>query len=272
LKNFLKGAVIGGSMLLPGLSGGTMAILLGIYERLIRAVSDITKGLDIRKNLLFLGIFTAGGLAGVFCFSYALSAMLSAFGFYLSFLFIGMIAGTVPLIFKESGVAELKFSDILYTLIGVIISLSINLIPENLLNISSFSSVADVVLLFMAGIFIAIALILPGISVSYTLLILGIYNRVIESVKSLDVLYLLPIGVGTIAGILFFTRLLDTMMTKYKRASYMIITGFVISCIPNIFQGLPSGTGYLIAVPLLIVGFVIVYSISGSKRVMVDSK
>ncbi len=263
MMNFLKGAVIGGSMLLPGLSGGTLAILLGIYDKLIKSVSDITKRIDIKKNLIFLGIFSLGGLIGAICFSHILSYVLSLWGFYLSFLFMGAVIGTVPVIYKQSEVDRLSFKDILYTAVSVLISLSINLIPENLLSIYSVGSFTDFLLLFMAGVLVAIALILPGISVSYTLLILGIYNRVVDTVKSLDVLYLLPIGLGCIVGILAFTRLLDYLMTKFRRAVYMIISGFVISCIPRIFPGLPTAAGYLIALPLLLLGFLAVYSVAG---------
>lgn len=266
MKTFLKGAVIGGSMLLPGLSGGTLAILLGIYDRLIKSVSDITKKTDIKKNLIFLGIFSLGGLVGAICFSHILSSVLSLWGFYLSFLFMGAVIGTVPVIYKQSGADKLSVTDILYTAIGVLISLSINLIPENLLSIDSVGSFTDFLLLFTAGALVAVALILPGISVSYTLLILGIYNRVVDSVKSLDVLYLLPIGLGCIVGILAFTRFLDFLMTKYTRAIYMIISGFVISCIPRIFPGFPTGAGYLIAVPLLLIGFFVVYYVAGRAQ------
>lgn len=266
MKTFLKGAVIGGSMLLPGLSGGTLAILLGIYDKLIKSVSDLTRKTEIKKNLIFLLVFSVGGLVGAMCFSHILSAVLSLYGFYLSFLFMGAVIGTVPVIYRQSGADNFSVTDILYTAVGVVISLSINLIPENLLNISGINSVTDFLLLFTAGIFIAVALILPGISVSYTLLILGIYQRVIDSVKNLDVLYLIPMALGCIAGVLAFTRLLDFLMTKFRRPAYMIISGFVISCIPRIFPGLPQGAGYLIAIPLLFIGFFTVYCIVGKAQ------
>lgn len=269
IKVFVKGAVIGGSMLLPGLSGGTLAILLRIYDKLIRAVSDITKKTEIKRNFIFLGIFSLGGLIGVICFSHILSSVLSLWGFYLSFLFMGAVIGTVPIIYKQSGADRISLKDVLFTAVGVTISVSINLIPENLMNFSGINSFSEFLLLFLAGLFIAIALILPGISVSYTLLILGIYQRVIDAVKNLDILYILPIAFGCVVGILGFTRLLDYLMTKFTRSVYMIISGFVISCIPRIFPGLPTGAGYLIAIPLLIVGFWIVYSVAGraQKRV-----
>ena len=269
IKVFVKGAVIGGSMLLPGLSGGTLAILLGIYDKLIKAVSDITKKTEIKRNLLFLGIFTLGGLIGAISFSHILSSVLSLWGFYLSFLFMGAVIGTVPIIYKQSGADRISLKDVLFTAIGVAISISINLIPENLMNVSDINSFSEFLLLFLAGLFIAVALILPGISVSYTLLILGIYQRVIDAVKNLDILYILPIAFGCVVGILGFTRLLDYLMTKFTRSVYMIISGFVISCIPRIFPGLPTGAGYLIATPLLIVGFWVVYSVAGraQKRV-----
>ena len=266
IKVFVKGAVIGGSMLLPGLSGGTLAILLRIYDKLIRAVSDITKKTEMKRNLIFLGVFSLGGLIGAICFSHILSSVLSLWGFYLSFLFMGAVIGTVPIIYKQSGADRLSLKDVLSTAIGVAISVSINLIPKDLMDISGINSFSEFLLLFIAGIFIAVALILPGISVSYTLLILGIYQRVIDAIKNLGVLYILPVAFGCVVGILGFTRLLDFLMTKYTRTVYMIISGFVISCVPRIFPGLPAGTGYLIAIPLMLIGFWTVYSVAGKAQ------
>ena len=143
IKVFAKGAVIGGSMLLPGLSGGTLAILLGIYDKLIKSVSDITKRIDIKRNLLFLCIFSLGGLIGAISFSHILSSVLSLWGFYLSFLFMGAVIGTVPVIYKQSGADRLSLKDVLSTAIGVMLSVSINLIPENVMNISDINSFSE---------------------------------------------------------------------------------------------------------------------------------
>ncbi len=266
IKVFAKGAVIGGSMLLPGLSGGTLAILLGIYDKLIKSVSDITKRIDIKRNLLFLSIFSLGGLIGAVCFSHILSSVLLLWGFYLSFLFMGAVIGTVPIIYKQSGVERLSLKDVIFTAVGVAISVSINLIPENIMNIADINSFSEFLLLFIAGIFIAIALILPGISVSYTFLILGIYQRVIDAVKNFDILYIFPIAFGCIVGILSFTRLLDFLMTRFTRPVYMIISGFVISCIPRVFPGMPTGAGYILAIPLLLIGFFVVYFVAGKVQ------
>ena len=265
-KMFAKGAVVGGSMLLPGLSGGTIAILLGIYEKLIKAVSDITKGKKIKNNLLFLGVFTLGGLGGVLCFSYILSAVLFLWGYYLSFLFMGAVIGTVPVIFLQSGANRLNARDVFYTSVGVALSVSLTFIPENLLSTADNKTVSEFILLFMAGVFVAVALILPGISVSYTLLILGLYERTVEAVKSFDIVYVLPLGVGCVAGILAFTRFLDYLMTRHTRGIYMVISGFVISCVPTVYPGHPQGTEYLIAIPLLIIGFFAVYLIAGKAQ------
>ena len=271
-KDFAKGTVIGGSMLLPGVSGGTCAIIIGIYDRLIKAVSTLFK--SFRENTVFLLSVALGGRVGVLGFSWVLSAAMERWGFYLSFLFMGAVLGTVPIIYRQasqkSQTAGFKLSDVLYTVIGVALSLGITLIPENLLNIEQISGAADIMLLFAAGAGIAVALVLPGISVSYTLLILGIYDRVLVAVKTFDFAYILPISAGCIFGIFAVTKLLDYLMNRYTRAVYMIIGGFVLSSVPQIFPGLPVGFGIAIGLLLFIAGFFCIFMLSRRAEVSAD--
>lgn len=263
---------IGGSMLLPGVSGGTCAIIIGIYDRLIKAVSTLFE--NFAENAVFLLSVAFGGAVGVLGFSWALSAAMERWGFYLSFLFMGAVLGTIPVIYRQARqkVQSVGFkpSDIFYTVVGVALSLGITLIPENLLNIEQISGAEDILLLSAAGAGIAVALVLPGISVSYTLLILGIYDRVLYAVKTFDFAYILPIAAGCIIGIFAVTKLLDYLMNRYTRAVYMIIGGFVLSSVPQIFPGLPNGFGAAIGVLLFAVGFFCIFMLSRRAELAAD--
>ncbi len=253
-------------MLLPGVSGGTCAIILGIYDRLISSVSEITKRINIKQNLLFLLQVLLGGAVGAVLFSFLLSSALEVWSFYLSYLFIGAVLGTVPIIVKQSEISVIKPTDILFAGAGVVASIGITLIPKNLLQLQQITTVGDFFMLFAAGFFVSIALILPGISVSYTLLILGIYERILTAVKTSDALYILPIALGCIIGIFTVTSCLDYLMNRYKRNMYMIILGFVISCIPQVFEGIPKPGELIICTALLAGGFIIIFKVSKAAK------
>ncbi len=246
-------------MLLPGVSGGTCAIILGIYDRLIKAVGSLTK--DFKNNVLFLLTVLIGGGIGVVCFSWIVSYLLDNFGLFMNFLFMGAVLGTVPIIYRQSGAKGVKFTDLIFAALGMLISVGIALIPKNLLSVQSVSGIGDAAILFAAGFGVAVALVLPGISVSHTLLVIGIYDRFVTAVKTLDVLYVLPVGLGCLVGIFATTGFLDYLMTKYTRAVYMVIGGFVLSSVPQILFAddgkllLPAGIEWLPCILLFAVGF-----------------
>ncbi len=253
-------------MLLPGVSGGTCAIILGIYDRLITSVSEITKRKNIRQNITYLALVAFGGLVGALLFSFLLTKLLEMWGYFLSFLFIGAVAGTFPILIKQSGVEHFQWKDVLFAGVGTAVSLVITLFPKNMLQIESITGISDLLLLFVAGFAVSIALVLPGISVSYTLLILGIYERMVYAVSTFDIIYIAPIAAGCFIGIFAVTRFLDYLISKYRRAMYMIIAGFVVSCIPRIFERLPRPDETILCIILLLTGFVLIYSVCKATK------
>lgn len=252
----LKGFIVGGTMLVPGVSGGTMAMILGIYENLIKAVSNFFK--EKKKSLIFLGIFCVGAFGGMAIFAKNILSLLNNYHMPVMYFFIGAVAGGVPMIIRSCGLKRLSLTSAILPILGAIVLMGISSIPQNLFNPANMSSFYGIIILFLAGFIAAIALILPGISVSYVLLILGIYEEIIKAFDQLNIMYLAILGLGLIVGIISTTQILEKAMTKYKRQTYLIILGFVIGSIFPVFPGAPNGINLFICPVCFISGFAII--------------
>lgn len=260
LLTLLKGALIGGTMMVPGVSGGSMAIILGIYDQLVSSVSSFFK--SIKKNILFLLIFVAGAGCGMLLIANPLLKLIETFEKPTLYFFIGVVAGGVPLVCKQSQIKKFSWKYLLYIIVGILIVVAISFLPENMFNPDSSPWIIKILLLLLAGIIAAVALILPGISVTLMLLVLGLYQSTITAIKEFDLLFLLPLGIGVVLGIFLTTKVLEMLMKKFPQATYLIILGFVLGSVGELFPGLPSDLEWLICVPLTVAGFVAILLLS----------
>ena len=113
-----KGLIVGGTMLVPGVSGGTMAMILGIYDRLVTSVSSFMK--HKRQSLFFLALFSAGGLAGMLLFANPLLALIEAYPMPTLYFFLGAVAGGIPVILKQARIERFSWKVPLYTILGLL--------------------------------------------------------------------------------------------------------------------------------------------------------
>ena len=245
----IKGFIIGASMLVPGFSGGTMAMILGIYDKLISSLSGIltfskNENYFIKNkfNFLFLIFFCAGSLLGMVIISKPLSNLIERYYTVSSFFFMGAALGGFNTVYNKTKEYKFDFLSIVYILLGAGIVYLISIIPEGFFSSSSDrSEIFMYFILIIAGLIVAIAMILPGISVSYMFLLLGIYQETIDAVHNLYFPYLIPLAVGAILGVVLTTKILEYWMEHYVKASYLIISGFVLGSIIQVFPGLPKG-------------------------------
>ncbi len=257
--DILYGAVIGSSMLIPGVSGGTMAIILGIYDRLISSVSGIIK--KPKENLPFLALVFLGGLCGVLLFSRAVLGMIETFTNECMFFFTGTVLGSIPLLVRKSGIKISNMYNMIFSLIGIIAVFGIRLIPPA-------SSSGGGVMLIICGIIIAAAMVLPGISTSHILLILGMYESFWGGLGGGNIDFFLLLGIGGIIGTLLTAKLTDIAEKRFPCQTYMVIIGFIMTSVYDIFpKEIPTER-----LPLYIIlcasGFAAAYIISniGSHR------
>jgi len=239
IKNFSKGMIIGISILIPGVSGGTMAIILGIYEDLIHAFSSLTNNWKHHRKLLLQVVL--GVLFSIKTFSYLIEEALNKYPEVMNFIFIGIILGGMPTLYKKYKTAGKKdIFDYVFSLLGfsLVLILSAKFFAFN----SSFTQQGAVfyLLTFVVGIIIAVALILPGISGSLILMTIGMYGTTINAINEFDFLFLTPLILGIIAGILGGSRVIEGLIKEYPGKTYMLILGFVIASVIPIFPGIPT--------------------------------
>ncbi len=234
-----KGFWIGGTLTVPGVSGGAMAMLLNIYDRLITSLNGLFRRGDRKEkkaHLAFLATVGVGGIAGAWLFSRLVSHLLSAFPVHMCFLFAGAVAGGIPAVLSAAGVKKIGGRDLFLVLGGILVVLSVSLIPEGLFDPQRGGGLWWVVIQLIGGFVVAFGLVLPGISMSQMLYVFGIYASIIDCVAALNIFPLIPFAVGGVAGTLATSFGVEKLMTRFPRETYLVIFGFLLGSIPQIFS------------------------------------
>lgn len=273
LKNFLKGIAVGVATLVPGVSGGTMAIILGIYDGLIHAISSFFE--DWKKHSILLLEIGLGGVLGLGLFSRLIEQAMNTYPYVMRFLFMGVIIGGLPVLYRKSTSSGKKhMTDYLFLLIGFVIVLLMSIEPKAVTTLATSFGIWSFIFLFIAGIILAIALVLPGISGSFMLLALGLYDVTISAINSRDIPFLIPLGLGVIAGTLGTTKAIEKFLQKYPVKTYMLIIGLVIGSLISILRedlpvGVqPSGLEFVYSAVVFVIGFITIFWLG--KRGLTD--
>ena len=248
LVDIFIGIIIGMASIMPGVSGGSMMVSMGIYEKIISAVNNLFKQFAKSvRTLMPLGIGLGIGVV-IYCFIFPY--FLKEFPFPTSFCFMGLILGGIPAIIKpakESLAKENKKFSITHVVSFVVLFLiSVGTTVMNGAEINSATmelSPIAIVLLFIAGVIAAATLVIPGVSGTVILLIIGIYyvltdsiTGFIKSVLSFDwnaifhyAGILIPFGIGLVAGVFAVAKLMEWLFVKYRSITYCGILGLVAS-------------------------------------------
>ncbi|MDV4152572.1 DUF368 domain-containing protein [Clostridium sp. AL.422] len=262
LKNFLKGVAISISQIVPGVSGGTIAMILGIYDKMLHAVNNILKDFKNQyKILLQVGI---GAVVGIFLFSNIVKNLFDNYPIPIGYLFIGVILGGAPLMFRKATVKGFNKKSIIYLVLGMVIVLMMGTPNNDASAIITSLSFVNFIWLFIGGVVVAIALILPGISGSFMLYVLGLYNTVITAVVNINIPILIPIVLGGIVGTLLTARIIEMLLIKFPEQTYILIFGFILGSVFSVFPGV-DGISSIIGVILGIIGFMFTYYISRNE-------
>ncbi len=224
--NILKGVAIGAGCILPGISSGVLCVIFGIYERLIDSIIGLFN--NFKNNVKFLFPITIGIFIGVVLFGNILKYLFNYFEVNMKFIFAGLILGCIPSLFKQidnSKTFRLHF--LFYTLLAFFISLFLIFLENNMHFIYTFD--INFFYLFICGFFMAIGVVFPGVSSTVILMCLGVYNLYLESVSSLNLTVLIPMGLGLAIGGLFFLNVIKLCMKKFWKQTMYCIIGFVFS-------------------------------------------
>nr|WP_207746010.1 DUF368 domain-containing protein [Clostridium sp. D53t1_180928_C8] len=236
----------------PGVSGGTIAFILGFYDDFIGSLNSLiskNSTADKKKSLIFLMKLGIGWIVGMVLSVLILSSIFDAHIYSISSLFTGFIIVAIPLIMKQEKDSLIgKYKNIIFTIIGaLIVALITYFNPSGSnggLNLSLESLNFGVgIFVFVAGMIAISAMVLPGISGSTLLLIFGLYTGIISSIKevlSLNFSYLpvlIIFGLGVIVGILSTIKIIKFLLSKYRSAMIYLILGLMLGSIYAVFMG-----------------------------------
>ncbi|NLZ48681.1 MAG: DUF368 domain-containing protein [Clostridiales bacterium] len=268
LVNYLKGVAVGLATLVPGASGGTMAIILGIYDDLLHSVGSFFT--NWKKHFMFLLSVGLGGLTALVVFSGVLTAALKSFPFETKFLFMGVICGGIPVLYKKATEGKVEIKSLIFIIIGLVIVVLFSGDPASTETLANPQGVGSLFLLFIAGVILAIALVLPGISGSLMLYIMGLYNITMTAINTRNIPFLIPLGLGVVVGTLATTRLIEALLKKYPVKMYMLILGFVAGSLYSVFpeEGFPTGLHILTSIITFVIGFAIIRFISKKDDIL----
>ncbi|MDE7076754.1 MAG: DUF368 domain-containing protein [Clostridia bacterium] len=234
-----KGASIGLAMIIPGVSGGTLAVLLGVYDKIIDSIGNLFK--DFKKSVAFLLPILLGAVLAFAALYFPLKYALKYAPFPTIMLFAGFMAGSCPDLYKKANKNGFKKRDIAAIIIPCLLVIGICFIPSiGDVNLSASMPVSGYFILLLIGAVASCALVVPGISGSMLLLIFGYYNPLLNTISALkdnfghSLLVLFTFAVGLVFGFFTIAKLMQLLLKKFKRVTFWAITGFVIGSIPAV--------------------------------------
>ncbi len=226
--NVLKGVVIGVANAIPGVSGGTMMVIMKVFDRLLGAVTLNLK--KLKENFVFLLTIIIGMGIGVILSAKVLNICFENFYVQTQFFFMGVVLGSLPMIYKEATKEKkLEPLHLIPFAIGLGVIIGVTVISMSATNsvITSLTPVTFFYLL-MISVVAAAAMIMPGLSGSLVLLILGGYQTVINAVDEMNIMVLIPVGIGIILGILLCAKVITLCLKKWQRGTYAVILGLIV--------------------------------------------
>lgn len=264
LRLYAKGAVIGIANIIPGVSGGTLAVVLGIYDQLVSAISSLFAfdGDTRRETVIFLAHLALGACSSIFILSSVMDYLYSTHMHPTVFFFIGLILGSIPTVVRQHTDMRPSASNIALLAIGIVAILSLSLATTGDAGESGDATGAGVALLFVAGVAGAAAMIVPGFSGSFVLVAMGVYWTLIDAVQAFDVITLLPAVAGGIIGIAVVSKGLDRLLKSYPSQFYYFILGLIIASIYELYPGVPTGAAAAACIVTAVAGAGVSYALS----------
>lgn len=267
---FLIGILIGTAMIIPGVSGAVIAVIFGVYDKLIASLTNLFK--DFKKNMLFLSVLGSGILVGAIWFSNIMMFLYEKCEVATKLSFIGLILGGVPFLIGEVRKNKEEKINIKILFITLLFSLTLWYFSKNLINLTidfnNSSKLINFLLLFLAGFIYSVGKVIPGISSSFLLIIIGMYefvlsvmaNPVNALITSFDKIF--PFILGLIFGVIVLLKLMNFLLDKKFGLTYSIIIGFVIGSIPALIPKFSFNLEFIIGIIVMIVSFVLSYKLT----------
>ena len=274
IKNLLKGIVMGIANIIPGVSGGTMAVSMGIYDRMIHCVTHLFK--EFKESMKFLiPIFLGIGIALV-GLSFIIEPAFAYFPLQTNCLFIGLIVGGLPAVWQKVKGKGIKISYIVPFVLFFAVVVGMAAIGEKEGTAADLSfSVWSVIKLFAVGIIASATMVIPGVSGSMMMLLLGYYNPIVAAIKNFVTALaafdmagilegcgiLVPMGLGIVVGIFAIAKVIEIIFEKFPVQAFWAIIGLIVASPIAIFLLGDVGTitviGILTSIVTFAVGFLV---------------
>ncbi len=242
IKETARGIVIGVANIIPGVSGGTMAVSMGVYDKLIEAVTDLRK--NFKKSFLFLLPYLIGAVLGIVALSFVVRHSLQTWPLQTAGLFIGLIMGGLPVILKNFRGAKINIGHVVIFIAFflLVIFMSLNKDIESTATDFNLNPIM-IIQLFAVGMIAAATMIIPGVSGSMVLMILGFYNGIISNISqfikallSFDMAGIthglgvfIPFGIGILIGVALIAKMIRWLFANAPISTYAAITGLILA-------------------------------------------
>ena len=268
----LYGLVFGIANIIPGVSGGTMLVVFGCYDKVCGALSLNIK--EIKKNIVFLIFFGIGAVIGLLGFAVMIKWLFGTFPTQTYMFFMGLIAGSVPLILRNATSRGEKFSPfcglIFVLACAFVVFLTVLEQSGIVASAANAEGIGAFALFLIAGFTAAVAMIIPGVSGSFIMMLFGTYETVISAIHihALNFAVIIPTAIGVVVGLILGARLITFLMKKYRLYVFSAILGLVAG---SLYAILPAGFGLnidtFIGVIALAVGFAVAFIVGKHTKV-----
>jgi putative membrane protein len=236
LIDYLKGVALGAGAILPGISSGVLCVIFGIYEKLIDSVLNIFK--DFKTNFKFLLPIGLGGVTGILLFGKILKYLFNTYPMPTKFAFIGLIIGCIPILFKKANSKKgFRLHYLIYLIITFLLGTLSILLEQFLENNIIYEVSNNYWLLIVAGFFMSIGIVVPGVSSSVILMSFGVYYEYLDAVSTINLSILIPLAIGVIVGGYLFLKIIKYLLEHHFSETFYAIIGFVLGSVLILYPG-----------------------------------
>jgi len=224
--------------MIPGISFGTMTMVFNVYEKLLDALSIG----HIRKNLDFSVPLLGGAVVGLFAFSSLVTYLITDHEMITYFAFIGLIIGCVPMIYRKAEIEKIRPSYVIAFVIALTFTIYLAIMHYSLMDNLTLEELGGAspslaVWIFIAGFISAVAMLIPGISGSIIMLMLGTYTASLEAVSKLYLPLIIPVGAGIGLGIIVGIKIIKALLGRNRQLVYSAVLGLIIGSVFIIYPG-----------------------------------
>lgn len=259
--NFVKGILIGSGAILPGISSGVLCVIFGLYDKLINSILSFFS--DIKNNIKFLLPIALGGVIGVLLFSNIIKYAFNTFPSETQACFVGLILGCIPILIKEANnSSDFKYKYLIWLFLSFFIGIFLFVLEKNitLSEVGYCYNTYSIWYLILCGFCMSIGVVVPGVSSTIILMLLGVYDLYLFSVSTVNISVLFPIFIGLVIGGFVFMKITQLLFKKFFSETYYAIIGFSLGSIPILFPNF-SEISFL-AVILFICSLIVSYTLS----------